>query len=131
MIEDKNGRLRIGRVTKDVERGLNLSLTGDTKIYIEEKTLNDMAISFPAKYLRILEEIEAIIKEADWVSFFDDNETLLYIKEYIHNKRFEKFAVSIRYKGTPKLLCFERFWKVEEEELLFFLERSSFVHPKK
>lgn len=110
--------LKIGRLSRAVEKALPLSPSeGDVNIYMDKKSLNQLANEKPDGYLRRIEEISNIIKHPHYVRFDEANDNLLYMREYIINGSFVKIGVFLKHAGRPKLWRFSRFSILSPEEL--------------
>ncbi len=119
--------IKISRVNRGVEKALHLALPNDVNIWMKEEDLNQMARDIPEGYLRRIEGIQEILKVPDFVGYSDEEDRLIYVKEFFNNGRFKKAAVSIRHEGNPKSWVYEKLWWPEEASLLPLAGKNGFA----
>lgn len=105
-----NEPIRVGRIARNAERALNLSLTGEVNIYMESKQVDAWAAKRPDSYLKQLEEIGHILKCPDYVSFDSSKERFAYAKTYVRSGVLSLVLVRVKKRGTPGK------WYVEQIE---------------
>ena len=98
------GPLKLGRISRKVEKALGLSLVCDVNIYLPQPQLDQLAASRPHDYLKRLDEISGICRDPDYVRYDESNDTFIYLKEYIKDGVFLKVAVDLTHAQTRQLL---------------------------
>ncbi len=121
--------LRIGRVARATERALGLSLSGEVAIYMEGRDLDRFSQKRPNDYLSYIQEIGAILKNPDFVSFNAEEERFVYLKNYYKNGTFTPVFVFIHKKGTPRRFFFQKMEFGSKQPLPEELSRLSFRRP--
>ncbi|MGM9813774.1 MAG: hypothetical protein ACI32C_02595 [Candidatus Enteromonas sp.] len=112
--------IRIGKISREVEKGLKVSLTSDIHLYVAEATLNRMAACHPDDYLKILEKVKRLIQNADFVRMEKRETYLEYARVYFREAHFYAMVVRFQHEGTPKrwvlrsLMSLENFQEVQE-----------------
>lgn len=96
---DQYSTVKLGKVSKDLQRKLNVDFSSDDKVYILEKELDVIASSDPDGYLAKIHEASFIIREPDIV-FFDAEKNLMhFVKLYFINEMFRIVGVSCHKDG--------------------------------
>lgn len=96
MQTSKNSSIKLGRVSKSVERALESSFPGDVFIYIKEKNLNAFAVKYPSDYLRRLNVIKDIISRPHFAAYLKEEKTIYLFRTYYHNGVFKTFSLAIK-----------------------------------
>ena len=109
--------IKIGRIKKEVESSLNLTLTSNINIYISSPILDSICKKFPSDYLRLLNLIKKIISKPKMVSY--QNQSLFFVKGIRKDGRgkINQILVEIRHLGKPKRWYFARIGKANEDLL--------------
>ena len=100
-METENEPIKIGRIARPIERALNISLTGEVSIYMSSSDLDAIAQKRPNSYLKYLEELGAILKNPDFVSFCADHEEMAFVKAYFQDGGFSFVKLTIQRLGAP------------------------------
>lgn len=131
----KESNLKLGRISRGVERSLGIALTSSVIVTMEEECLNGLAKDHPDAYLRVLSEIGAILRQPDFVGFDEENERFVYIRFYAKKTQFRLVAVEIihqKEKGSAaKNWVFQRLWCPSEEEIATLLMAMEFKRISK
>ena len=106
--------IQLGRITRAVEKSLNLSLTSDVRVYGKQKYLDDLAEKYPNSYLAMLEEVRNnALKMPDFVYFDEAKQEFRMIKIYCKNGIFSFWEVLLVHEGSPKKWYFASFGPYE------------------
>lgn len=122
--------LRIGRINRAEEEAMEVSLPSDVFIYMDEKTLDDLAKNNKERYLRILEEMGELIKKPDFVRFGKEDDSIIFLKTYIKKGEFVNEALKIKQKGEPKKWCFESLLPLSNAEAVLLNNKRPFKRIK-
>lgn len=94
--------LKIGRITRNVEKALGLSLTSSVLVYADESFLDKLTRDHPERYLKIMEEVSSLLKKPDFVSFNEKKEEFVYLRVYCKEGNFKIGKLTISHVGKPK-----------------------------
>ena len=122
----ENEPIKIGRVSRAIEKAVDKSFTCSCFVFVKEEHLNALAKAYPTTYLRRIEGIGELIKDASFASFDKDSKTLVVIKDYIKNGVFSLFGVNL----TPIEIGWEAsdIFRVTEEKALAINAKGE-IHP--
>ena len=95
--------LKIGRVSRKVEKAVGHEFGTDVSVYIPGEELDELARKWPDNYLGRVEEMGRIIAAPDYASYSAKRKTLFLIKEYLRNGEFRKVALEIMDEGKLSL----------------------------
>ena len=109
----KNEPIRIGRISRAVERGLRISLTGDVTVYLPSNEADTLAKAHPNTYLRLIEGITEIIRSPDFVHFDAEQRQMNFIRFYDKGMRFIAMTVRIKHRGRPSRWQYEAITKAD------------------
>lgn len=102
--------MQLGRITRAVERSLNLSLVSDVRVYGKEKYLDRLAREYPNSYLPMLEEIRNnAMKNPDFAYFNEEKEEFSLLKIYCKKGSFSYWRILLVHEGKPKKWYFASF----------------------
>lgn len=85
----------VGSVSQKVQSLLNISITGDTNIYIGNTNISHMMSSHPSDYTKYGHQLTNILTYPDYVGLNPNNNSLEYVKEYQIDNEFVKVAVRL------------------------------------
>lgn len=123
------GPLKLGRISRKVEKALGLSLVCDVNIYLPQPQLDQLAASRPHDYLKRLDEISGICRDPDYVRYDESNDTFIYLKEYIKDGVFLKVAVDLTHEGDPKRWVFGKMYVLSDSLARVYNASHLFVRP--
>lgn len=86
--------VKLGKVTKDLQRKIGVDFGDKGKIYILEKELDVIATTDPSGYLAKVHEASFIIQKPDIVFFDEERNKLHFVKLYFINDMFRIVGVS-------------------------------------
>ncbi|HBS02444.1 MAG TPA: hypothetical protein DEA63_01045 [Firmicutes bacterium] len=105
--------IRLGKISKRVEKALSLSLTSEVGVYASGDFLDSLAKTYPDHYLKIVDAIgKEILKSPDFVSFEQKKEEFRFLKIYCKNGIFSFWEIRLKHLGKPKkwmLVSFGRY----------------------
>jgi hypothetical protein len=85
----------VGSVTQEIQKLLNLNISGDNHIYLGATNIAHMQSSHPTDYAKYKEEIPGILAAPDYVGINPSDNSIEYVKEFLVNKEFVKVALRI------------------------------------
>ena len=91
--------LKIGRVSRKIEKAVNHEFGEDVGVYLDNKTLDELANKWPDAYLGRIQEMGRIIASPDYASYCTARKVLFLIKEYLHDGQFRKVVMEIVDEG--------------------------------
>ena len=94
--------IKLGRIPRAVERSHEISLSGDTYVYVSASFLEDLARKRPDSYLSVLEEGKSILVHPDFTAFTDD-EVFYFCKIFYADCLFRPVYLKIVHQGKPKI----------------------------
>jgi len=125
--EDKKS-VRLGKVSKSVEKALGIPFTTGNSVYLLNEDADALAKKRPKHYLREIEEMSEILKNPDWVTFVKE-EGIFYVKEYIKDGRFRHVLLHLKQKGRPKKWSYYELICPSEEVLRDIDRKAAFKKP--
>lgn len=95
-MDTKNSSIKLGRVSKNVERSISISFPGDVFVYISGKNLDSFAFRYPHDYLRRIEVAKDILLRPHFASY-DAKEGMIYLfRTYYKNGIFKTYLIRIK-----------------------------------
>lgn len=91
----ENEPIKIGRVSRSIEKAVEVSFQGSCFVYLGEEKLDALAKSFPSSYLRRVEGMSEIIKKPSFAAYDKNGNTLFIIKEYVKDGVFSLLGMSL------------------------------------
>ncbi len=108
MVSGEVSSLKLGRVSKNVERALSTALAGDVFVYIKEENLNAFAVKYPSDYLRRMAVIKDIITHPHYAAYIKEEEKIYLFRTYYKNGVFKTFALTIKKDDCWNFLSLEK-----------------------
>ncbi|GEM_PF-6353418 len=91
--------VKLGKITKDIQRKLGVDFGDKDKVYILENELNAIANSDPDGYLNKIHEASIIIQKPDIVFYSKEKKVIHLVKLYFVNECFNIVGVSLNKQG--------------------------------
>lgn len=108
--------IRLGKISKRIEKSLSLSLTSEVGVYVDESFLDSLAKTYPDRYLEILENIgKEILKSPDFAAFNQKEEEFHLLKIYCKNGVFSLWEICLKHLGRPKRRMLVSFGRHQED----------------
>lgn len=108
MVETEASSLKLGRVSKNVERALSTTLTGDVFVYIKEENLNAFAVKYPNDYLRRMALVKDIITHPHYAAYIKEEEKIYLFRTYYKDGVFKTFALVLKKGDCWEFLALEK-----------------------
>lgn len=105
MKQHNNQSLKIGRITSEVEATFNAHFAFNPNVYFQQEHLDAFVSAHPDRYLRIMEEVSAMIRHPDLVCFVASESTFYYFRLYAGKEGFRTLGVRICLRGHPNAWC--------------------------
>ena len=103
---DNNEPIRIGRISRSIEKSLDISLTGSVLIYMDAESLDRLAEKRPTDYLAYIGEIASILKDPDFVGFEPEKERFVFVRSYFRPATWTFVYLTIVKRGRPSQWMF-------------------------
>ena len=126
---EENESIRIGRISRAMERALGLSLPSDVNIYMTGKDLDALAKKRPDSYLKAVSEIAFICKQPDFVSFDEAKQRFYFLRLYFKNEVFSAVWITVSLQGSPQKWRYETIGSSAGFSLKQALPGLGFVRP--
>ncbi len=126
--KDDDSSLKLGRVSKNVERAIECTLPGDVFVYIKEENLNAFAVRYPDDYLRRIEVIKDILSHPHFAAYLKEEETIYLFRTYYRNGIFRTFSLAIKKEKCWEFLSLS---KTSEKKPLASHMRVNEIQNKK
>lgn len=101
-----NSSIKLGRVSKSIERSLSYSFPGDVFVYMSGNNLDKFAFEFPRDYLRRLEVAKDILSRPHYAAYDEKEETIYLFRTYYKNGVFKTYVIKIKREECWKFLSF-------------------------
>ncbi|MDO5330588.1 MAG: hypothetical protein Q4F15_04095 [Bacillota bacterium] len=113
----ENEDLRLGRISKKVERGLGISLPFGAGVYLRSWDMDLLVSRYPDRYLLLLEQMRTIMNRP-CLSFFDQKAESIYLfKRYGRKQPKTTVGIRIAALGKPKRWWIRGMRSYEIEEM--------------
>jgi hypothetical protein len=90
-----DGSLKLGRVSKRIEKAVGETFDADVSVYMGKDSLNEFARKYPESYLRKIEAMADLLKRPDYAAYDAEGKDLFLIKEYIREGSFRKVVMRL------------------------------------
>ena len=95
--------VRLGRLSKALEKALGVDFGEDVFVYVSEEALRLFASRWADSYLRKLEEASNILRYPLYAAYDEKRQRLYLLKEYVTAEGFKKAALEIAREGQWQL----------------------------
>ena len=82
-MDNNQNFIKVGRISSKVEKNLNITLTSNPSIFLNEGFLDALASKRPNSYPNDIIEITNLVKKPNFVFYLRENKELVYAKTYI------------------------------------------------
>ncbi len=103
--------LRIGRIKREAEKTLGISLSGEMGVYLDQETLDELADSWPNDYLHRIEEFARMVEQPDFASFDKGSGAFRFLRFYAKGKRIEGVILEVQRKTGSGRWWFSRCYR--------------------
>lgn len=100
----ENESLKLGRVSKNIERTLDVAIPGDVFVYIQGERLNSFAYAHPKDYLKRLEVVKDILSRPHFAAYEDEERIIYLFRTYYKNGVFSTYCLQIAYEDSLRFL---------------------------
>ena len=129
-MENENESIKLGRISRPMERALGISLPSDVNIYMKSEDIDALAAKRPDSYLKTIGEIAYICKQPDFVSFDEKENLFTFLRFYCKNGSFYAVYVTVNLQGTPQKWHYFKIGKCSPFPADGPLKGREFVRPE-
>ena len=87
--------MKVGSVSENVKKLLELSSVGDDNIYISATNIAHMESSHPSDYAKYKDQLQNILASPDYVGQNPNDNSIEYVKNFIIDSEYVKVAVRL------------------------------------
>ena len=87
--------MKVGSVSENVKKLLELSSVGDDNIYISATNIAHMESSHPSDYAKYKDQLQNILASPDYVGQNPNDNSIEYVKNFIIDNEYVKVAVRL------------------------------------
>ena len=121
-----NQCLKIGKISPLVESAFRSAFAVDPNIYFLQKDLDALAIKYPSRYLRVVEEISHIIEDPDLICYSSKGMFYIYFRLYSASNRFRVLGVRFSLKGHPNVWTVDGMREYKDQDVAALNKNASF-----
>ena len=101
-MDNNQNFIKVGRISSKVEKNLNITLTSNPSIFLNEGFLDALASKRPNSYPNDIIEITNLVKKPNFVFYLRENKELVYAKTYILDHATYFLVLYVSRSGKPK-----------------------------
>lgn len=105
--------LKIGRISRRIEKALGRLYEGDVYVRIAEETLRSLVAKYPTRYLAAIENAKETIKDPDFAAYGEGR--IVLARAFLTGGKIRYLAITIKEDGGFWL---ERMGGLKDEETL-------------
>lgn len=105
--------LKIGRISRRIEKALGRLYEGDVYVRIAEETLRSLVAKYPTRYLAAIENAKETIKDPDFAGYGEGR--IVLARAFLTGGKIRYLAITIKEDGGFWL---ERMGGLKDEETL-------------
>ena len=129
--QQPSASIKIGRISKEVEKAFSLTLACDVSIFLEENDMNELASAKPNRYLEVIHEMTEIIKKPDLVYFDRNAFQFIYFRFYASHKGFHPMGIRVGLQNHPNVWTMLHMGWYRNEDCKNLAKNGSFKRIRK
>lgn len=114
--------VKLGRIASKIEKRVGQNFGDGIWVYIAQEELDQMAASFPTRYLERLNQASLMIRKPDYVGYDSEKKTLFLIREYLFGIEFKKVVLELVSRGQ---FYYQTMYALSAEKTKELVERAA------